>query len=88
MIDDRKPTGRIDPQVLTNSPLSGYESAIFDDPVHIFDDPDVLFGSQSTPIATMRTASDSNSPNINGFTYSPKSGTGDNAPNISIQVRR
>jgi len=87
MIDDRKPVGSIDAVSSNSNPLAGYQTAIFDDPVHIFDDPNILFGSQTTS-TNIRVGADSNAPSLSGSTYTPKSDTGDNSPSISIELRR
>jgi len=63
-MDITQPTGSIPPQVLTNTPITGGQTCLVDDPVHIVNDPNILTGGQSTPVSNMRIQALDNAPTV------------------------
>ena len=88
MQDSRVPQVTGDRQTTNGTPLDGFPSCLFDDPVHIFDDTGVLFGSQTMTTRDIRGQASSNSPNLTGQTSQFKGDTGDNSPKVTISIRR
>ena len=61
-IDISQPMGYISPQILTDGPITGGQTCLVDDPVHIVDDPGILTGSRQTPVADIRLKAQTNAP--------------------------
>ena len=61
-MDITQPAGTIKPQVLTNTPITGGQTCLVNDTAHTVNDPAILTGSQSTPIAPIRIHTQSNAP--------------------------
>ena len=60
-MDVSQPRGSIKPQTLSNTPITG-DSTLVNDGVALVNDPKALVGSQTTPIPTLRSGSNSNAP--------------------------